>query len=278
MQKLENFEGLSYPKQLDLLQKILKQEGYQEVVRKHCGISNHIYTKAGVEYVVVIVRNRRNRDASKWQYMPVILDSVSYQKYLGNDARITLKSRANGLIPIVNNMRIPERASLARLHRLICGVSDLEIEVDHITHNLGIILKEYLRPCSAVENKYNIRFRSTISISKSKYFFSLMVHTEDEKVLEEYKKKQYQVKCRKKGYTLISPAFSTKKEMYQAIEEVETYFYGEFRYDPMLDMSETWYALMLCKMGLISEDQRKAYQRKYILQYYKERAKYYRLV
>ena len=209
--------------------------------------------------------------------MAVILDSISYQKYLGNDVRITLKSRANGLIPIVNNMGIPERASLARLHRLICGVSDPEIEVDHITHNLGIILKEYLRPCSAVENKYNIRFRSTIN-DELKYSFSLMVHVEDEKVLEAYKKKQYQVKCRKKGYTLISPVFSTEKEMYQAIEEVETYFYGEFRYDPMLDMSETWYAFMLCKMGLISEDQRKAYQKKYILQYHKELAEYYRLV
>ena len=275
MWKLEDFEPLSYLEQLDMLQDILKDEGYKEEIREENKISNHIYTKTDLEYVLIIVRNERNENPSKWQYMAVILDLDCYQKYLDNGARVTLKSRANGLIPVVNNMRIPEKVSLARIHRLVCNVSDPKIEVDHITHNLGIVLREYLRPCSAVKNQYNKIFRSTIS--KSKYSFSLTVHPSEEE-LEEYKKKQYQVKHRKKGYTLTSPVFSTEEEMYQAIEEVETYFYKEFRYDPMSDMSKTWYAFMLWKMGLLSADQMNEYQKGYILKYQKETAKYYRLI
>ncbi len=275
MWKLEDFELLSYSKQLDMLQNILKNEGYKEDIREENKISNHIYTKTGLEYVLSIVRNRKNIDSSKWQHMAVILDLDCYQKYLGGStARVTLKSRANGLIPIVNNMK--ERLLIARIHRLVCKVSDPKMQVDHITHNLGIVLREYLRPCSAVENQYNKIFRSTIS--KSENSFSLMIHPKSKDVLEEYKKKQYQVKCQKNGYTLISPAFFTEKEMYQAIEEVETYFYGEFRYNPMLDMSKTGYAFMLWKMGLISTDQMNEYQKKYILQHQKDIAKYYRLI
>lgn len=156
-------------------------------------------------------------------------------------------------------------------HRVVTSCEGKK-QVDHITHNTYINIKEYLRNCTSEENNKNKAFCSKIDKDKKSFSTTIEGISDSERVILS------QNGYRLKEYKVYSPEFETTSEMYKALNAFETKYLGEFRYNPLVDFKETWYALVIQKMlGGISDEELHEYNREYMIKNHEDIAEYYQL-
>lgn len=262
LKKFDNEELTNFEK-ADLLDDILEKEGLECVVKKGMSdLRNITYFSKDNKVVTSIVCSRQVEEIA----FPVILDKDLYDIYFSGKSVINLKTSGQ-----YDKRLIPIKGSYINtpLHRAALNLTkDCNIQVDHICRYTGCALREELRPCTNRENAMNKPMRSVLLGNNR--FKTKATLTDDE--INKFKDMGFAYS--KKGY-LVSPEYNTEKEMYNAIQMVETMLFGEFRYNPLLDFSETWYALILWKMLSLPEEDIMAYQRDYIIHNKPDVAKYY---
>lgn len=161
--------------------------------------------------------------------------------------------------------------SYVAFHRVVTSCESKD-QVDHITHNTYINIEEYLRPCTNEENSRNKVFRSKIDKDKKSFFLRMTGLSDSDKFI------LLQNGYKLEGDEIHSPKFETTSEMYKALNAFETKYLGEFRYNPLVDFKETWYALVIQKMlGGISDEELHEYNREYMIKNHKDIAEYYQL-
>ena len=79
---------------------------------------------------------------------------------------------------------------------------------------------------------------------------------------------QYGLKVQGKKF-ISNRKYSSEKELYSDVADIAELVLGQFRYDPLVDFSETWYALVFEEMlKKISSEEREEYQRMYWIKKY----------
>ena len=141
------------------------------------------------------------------------------------------------------------------LHQLAMNGRKLpdNVAIDHVTHNLGICTREFLRVCSPQQNRCNTACYSTVDRNNRRFIISC-------KQMDFKKRLTYSLK----GY---------------AFKGDHMYWYlGKFRYNPLYDFRDTFYAFVAWKLlGWGTEIEITEYNRDYIRRHRPEVAEYYRL-
>ena len=150
--------------------------------------------------------------------------------------------------------------ALVYIHRAVCGLGfEDTLEVDHISHNHCIATREMLRTCTHEQNIVNKKFSVKVDVNKNIFEVKNRVPDEDRRFFIN------QGYCLNKN-RIISPAFSSMDEMYKALNAYEKRYLGEYRYNPLSDFEETWYAYALFRFtNLYSAEDIMKYQRDYYL-------------
>lgn len=266
IEELKKFDEMQkYIDKVDLLDNILEREGFEYEKRVgNNNLQNITYCSRGSNIVTSFVVSSQIDGL----VLPVILDKDVYDEFFSDGSLISVKTGGGDdkrLIPVKGGKVYVN----TQLHRAALNLQKgCGIQVDHCTHYTGCALREELRPCTNRENAMNKPMRSVLLGNNS--FKTKATLTNDE--VNKFKDMGFTYS--KKGY-LVSPEYNTEKEMYNAIQMIETMLFGEFRYNPLLDFSETWYALILWKMLSLPEEDIMAYQRDYIIHNKPDVAKYY---
>lgn len=261
---LKEFDGKDYMGKVDLLDDILENSGLQyEMISGRASLKNVTYYSKDGKIVTSFVCS----DQIDVGCMPVITNSDVYDELFSDKGLISIKTgggKNKRLIPVKGG-RVYVNTPLHRavLH-LIKGSG---VQVDHRTHYTGCALREELRTCTARQNCMNKPCRSLI-LKKNRFKTKAFLDESQIKYLAD------------NGFTyngeyVYSKKYNTEDEMYKAIEFVENIAFGEFRYNPLFDFTETWYALILWKMLDLPEEDIMAYQRDYIINNKPEVAEYY---
>lgn len=167
--------------------------------------------------------------------------------------------------------------SYVAFHRVVTSCESKD-QVDHITHNTYINIKEYLRNCTAGENNKNKAFCSSIAEDKKSFSITIEGISDSERVILLQNGYRLDRGDSIDRFRVCSPEFETTSEMYKALNAFETKYLGEFRYNPLVDFKETWYALVIQKMlGGISDEELHEYNREYMIKNHKDIAEYYQL-
>lgn len=266
IEELKKFDVMeNYMDKVDLLDDTLEKAGfkYEKRVGKR-KLQNITYCSKDSNIVTSFVVSSQ----IDGMVLPVILDKDIYDEFFFDGSLISVKTGGGA-----NKRLIPVKGGKVyvntQLHRAALNLpKGCGIQVDHCTRYTGCALREELRPCTSRENAMNKPMRSKLLGNNS---FKTKANLNDDEI---NKFENMGFKYSKKGY-LISPKYNTEKEMYDAIKTIETMLFGEFRYNPLLDFSETWYALILWKMLDLPEEDIMAYQRDYIIRNKPEVAEYY---
>lgn len=267
---IKGFEGLSEEGKISLMEGILAGESFHLDKRLgRCGLENHFYSKEGADGVFCSITGGRSNQA-----MISVMDRDTYESHFrgteAKDSRVLCpKERNNRDFKVVchsggcNNMT---------LHHMVTGCLESGQAVDHMTHHLGINIRDYIRVCSPQENNFNKKYYSKVSDDGLSFSMPDKTSSADER--KALKNKGYTIS----GGRLCSPKFSTKAEMYAELNRLEGVYLKEFRYNPLIDFKETWYAFVLCKvLGIISEEEMKAYNRIYHVSRDSKLADYYQI-
>ncbi len=267
-QEFKGFEGLSEEKKAKRLEDILKREcwflGEKESRAK---VKNSHYLSRDWKYVTTIIRNKEQK------MFACIYDYSSYEKYFKEGGLVlSLNDRGEGkcIDPVINGKEFPFNA---KAHRVILaddpsGKLPEGYEVDHITHTHSDMTREGLRRCTRVENGMNKAFRSHITGDA----ISCRVKEIPDTKAEELRKQGYLVKKVKGGYKVMKKGCKNACAEIKAMEET---LFGKFRYNPLMDFSETWHALILWKMIGIPKEEVMAYQKGYLTENRADICKYY---
>lgn len=231
---------------------------------------NTHYLSRGGRYVTTFIENRFGR-------MEVcIYDKDLYDKYcvkMSKSIALNNKGGTKQVEPVINFPDYPN----VQIHRLTFGweykkykKGDLFIDHRFMTHRYAAT--DGLRFCEGYENSMNQPCRSHLMDGNSFYCEVGTVSDDVRLILVD---KGYVVKSIGDfGYRIEKRGCA---EVYQDIKFMEELVFGEFRYNPLIDFTDTWYALILWKMLDIPESEVMEYQRKYMLENHPERAEYYML-
>ncbi len=290
--RLMKFEGKSYWEQIDIVCDELKKAGFTEKRVKCKGKSENIYYyKDDCDKVLAVINLPKRKqykctDDKKMQCIgtglkqAVIMDKAVYERLIKEGKRLSLKSRndtrtkseaeATGIryVAIVTN------SGNEYLHQLVMGYpyADQNAQVDHVSHYKGICTEEFLRVCSPQQNRCNTACYSIVDKNNNQFIISCMQMDNYERL--SYKSKGYSFK----GNHMYSPSFKTSAEMFQKLNEFEDWYLGKFRYNPLYDFRDTFYAFVAWKLlGWGTETEIKEYNRDYIRRNRPEVAEYYRL-
>ena len=247
LEVLRSFEGLELFKQIDKLEKMLEKADFnaKEVVSNK-GNTNIFYSKDGVDTVLVVIYCKRDNTVA----YAVIDKDVYDNEFKGTDKVLMLKRRADNKYKIICSSGGWNNASL---HHIVMGKVD-GVQIDHITHNTFINTRECLRPCYAQENAFNKPFYSTVSED------GLSFRIRDKVIDIPQRQALADLGYRFSGKYIYSPKFGSEAELYAEIKRVETRYLMNYRYNPVIDYRDTWYAYVLYKMlGLVTKEELDAY-------------------
>lgn len=253
---LRSFEEQSLFKQLCEVEKMLKKADFTEdEVVSNKGNYNYVFSKDGVDVVFVIIFSSRKNTVSY-----TILDKDVYENVFRNKGIVLVPQERNaGDYKIVYHSAGKDsevKKMNVVLHSTVLGKVD-GVQVDHISHNPFINTREMLRMCNTQQNAFNKPCYTTILENGVSFKVPDKLN---ETQREELKQLGYSFKVCGRTNCIYSPEFKTEEEMYAEINRLETLMLGEFRYNPVNDYRETWYAYVLYKMlGLVTKEELDAY-------------------
>lgn len=270
---------------VDRIVKLLEQSGFDHIANKsNKKTVTTFYYKEGIELVFCVIDKEQSRGTQKSGKYYAIIDKNSWDELKDLHPKFNISNDEKYVTIYLD--AIPGdigKYSGPLLHRFLKrkdkGGEWLEKkwEVDHVTHN-GFInpdCKEFLRVCSGEQNKINSSSRRLARIQKDT--LSFMISVADVTLQKEDAVKKLGIKKADTYY--YSEEFKSEEELYKKVGEVEKLIYGDFRYDPLKDFSQTGYVLVYEKMlGKISHEEAEEYQRDYYIRMQPDIAKYYALL
>lgn len=265
MNLIKNIERKQFFEQMIAITDSLVAAGYQEVhrVRKHGkkNVENIYYV--GEKYVFIVIYNRATNIMGY-----SLVDYDFYKSVIEIDETVICNIMERTMQDYKVVLRNKEYCN-ASIHRLIINCEDKQ--VDHISHVAFINIAEYLRTCTDQENKLNRKFYSKVADDKKSFSIPATIFSSEDKIC-----------LTGKGFRVIknkifSPEYTTTREMYDALNKFETKYLGEFRYNPLIDFSETWYAFVINKCLGGSNLDLMEYNREFMIQNHPDIAEYYQL-
>lgn len=265
---LMSFEQKDLFNQIDALEKLLEADGFEvEKVRSRFGYHNYYYSKEGCELVYCTLYHEKKNEVCY-----TVFDKDVYDKWFRGTGRVlTFESRNDGKTKIICSSYPFNNTDLHAIVAGAVGMDKSTYQADHISHNVLINTREMLRYCTTQQNNFNKECYS--SCFEDVLCFKIRNKFAENEV-KELKAKGYKLK----GDYLYSPEFETESEMYGEIERIERMFMQDYRYNPVVDYSDTWYAYVLHKMlGLISKAELDAYNKDFMRRNQGNVARYYML-
>lgn len=226
------------------------------------------------EKCVFIVINRKRASGIAPETYATIIDRSFYDEFfndLDDGERLTVcisKRHAGDYKILVNGKRHGEIYFNHPLHQLVCKRGDGK-QVDHISCSTLINMAEYLRNATGKENMANRKYYSRIDLENLSFISINKVNDINERV-----------RLINQGYVfsgshIYSPHFNTKAGLYNALNMYEDKYLGQFRYNPLVDFSETWYALVV--NDFLGDVNLYEYNRDYAIRTEHEKVEYYQL-
>lgn len=264
---------------------LLVEAGYGNDVKygRHADLENRVFYKDGIDKVfIVIVQNTKNYPKVPTLVDFVVIDREIYDTYFKDSkyAFISInnkgkKDKAGKLLTtsefIVNSSA--NNMANVKIHRAVLDKYGVDIKgyaIDHISHCRNINTFDTLRACKARENNFNKPFYCTIEGNR----FVLKDWLIDIQSRQDYADDDFTFRNNK----IYSPEYADKQAMYDAIDLVENYILGAYRYNPLADFSETWYAYVLYQfLGIGSAEDVVEFNRQYFKDHKPEIAEYYKL-
>lgn len=267
--EFKGFEGLDENGKIGRLGDILVKQGcrYLGYKKSRARVENYHYLSVDGKYVTTIVINKAGK------MLACVYNYCSYEKYFKDGGLVlSLNDRGEGkcIEPSLNGKEYPFNV---RAYRVILvddpsGKLPEGYEVDHITHTHCDMTLEGLRKCTRCQNSMNKSCR--VSIKGDTITCRVKEIPGDKKaVLLDL---GYLIEEKESRYEVMKSGCG---DIRASIEELETALFGEFRYNPLMDFSRTWYALILWKMFGIPEDEVMAYQKGYLLDHRGDVCAYY---
>lgn len=272
------FETLDDAARVNEICKMLGEGNFNVDVR--CNRSNSVsctfYSKDGVAYVFCKISRLKTGEVN-WTFV----DSKLYEELSDTTIFDFLEEVKSGGALVFKGIVLRGGVGIEynddgkrpcynndRLHRKVVSGDS----VDHITHNRCINIKECLRGCTPAQNNLNKPFYSKVANDKKS--FSAPVKVVEGVSREFLKKHGFEVK----GKRVYSKRYDTMAEMYDALNAFEMKCLGEYCYNPLVDYTDTWYALVIQKMfGAFTELELKEYNRDYMIRNRPDIAEYYQL-
>ena len=268
MSLLKSIEAMGEVDKIYTIADMLEKAGFECIERKResgkKNLINYFYTKSGVDYVFCVIHNVR-----KNQICWTLIDYSTYESQIvaNPDVIMNYIQREMGDFKIVLRS---ESFINTPIHRLVVDCKGKQ--VDHKTHNSYINIEEYLSSCTNKENCRNKKFYSKVDEDNLSFSVPASIVSDDERL--SLLSRKFQVI----GGRLISPEFNSEDDMYEALNAFESRHLGQFRYNPLIDFTDTWHALVIQKMlGDISDADLYEYNRNYMLSHHEDIVKYYRL-
>ena len=265
MSFIKGIENKQFFEQMVAITDALIEAGYKEVyrVRKQGkkNIENIYYV--GEKYVFIVIYNR-NTNVMGYS----LVDYDFYKSIIEVDSTVI----CNIMMRTMKDFKVVLRNKKYRnaiIHRLVISCEGKQ--VDHISHVAFINIAEYLRPCTNQQNCLNKKFYSKVADNEKAFSLPVSIFSSEDKI--SLLGKGFVVKKKR----IFSPEYSTTREMYEALNKFETKYLGEFRYNPLIDFSETWYALVITKCLGGSDLELMEYNRDFMIQNHPDIAKYYQL-
>lgn len=258
-----SFETLTLAQQIEKFADMLEEQGFQtDIVKSRQGIRNFIYHASGSSAVFVVIYKPKQDEL----YYTLIDKEVYERELKGTNRVLNYTKRHDGSYKII----FAEDDTNKSLHHLVISCEDKEI--DHIAVNKCINTKEMLRRVSAAQNSMNHKFYSRVSLE------NLQFKIKDCSQNDNQRKSLIQAGFKLEGDYFISPIYSSEKELFEAVNKVEKFLLGVYRYNPLIDFSETWYAYAFYKLlGACSMDEVKHYNVDFMKRKHPNIAKYYML-
>lgn len=264
------FENINGQKQIKIIARMLEKAGFikSEPIITHSkyGRENVYFTKESCDIVLCVIKRFSNRPEGMDEFDYILIDKQFYEKMKKNGQNINaIRKRREG----EGYTTITKGGGDKLLYHHVCEVQGKGFEVDHVTHNYRINLREYLRPCSSWQNAQNKKNNQEIRIDlEAKTFRTGWVGKQKEKV-DDYLKKGF----RKNEFEIISPSYENIAELRErAIEFIDDF--SLFFYNPQVDFYDTWYVLVLWRMlGVITEKECYEYQIEHFWQKTEQREK-----
>jgi len=269
---MKKFEGIEVNKQIAKMEALAVEHGFSKEVHisRNSKIESTFYYSNNSDKVLVITRH----PAYEKPFYTVIDKDVYEEYFKGTNRAVSLKTKKNKkneIIRIVPNYNV---AGNYPVHHLCMQPEEGE-EIDHITHNLFINTKDTLRKCVASENSMNKCFYSRVSEKKLVFDVNDWLIDIDSRMM--LVNKGYRFKGGKTP-RIISPKFASMDALYAELNWFENKFLKKFRYNPLIDYSNTWYVYVLNKViGIVSDMEASEYMRQYHIQYNPAIAEYYML-
>lgn len=156
---IEMFVGQDEDKQFELMKQLAKEDGFKYMlcIGKGCAKTEY-FTKDGLEYILAFTyAERKNREYC----LPVIMDADFAERHYMKNGEFDKIIRLNGhsnknseLSPVMDyngkkNVKV-HRVYMKELGRDIEG-----LQVDHLSHCQGLIIKLMLRLCTNYQNQLN---------------------------------------------------------------------------------------------------------------------------
>lgn len=290
--RLMQFEGRSYWEQIDMVCDELKKAGFIEKRVKCKKRSENIYYYKDDCDMVLAVINLPDREqlirtkdkkvgrVGDGLKQAVVIDKSVFNSLMENRKKLSLKVRSDTLNEVVADatgkryVAIVTNSGNECLHQYVMGYPYVhkDAQIDHLSHYMGICTKDFLRVCSPQQNRCNMACYSKIDRENKQFIISCTQMDSAQRLV--YIMKGYSFKNNR----MHSPSFNTYEEMHQALDEFENSYLGKYRYSPLYDFYDTFYAFVAWKMlGWGTETEITEYNRDYIMRNNPEVAEYYRL-
>ncbi len=283
--ELRNYEQGNVPeeewrkKDVNDIVEMLGKAGFDtsdEPNKSNRGTKSRFYYKEGVDLVFCTIDTEKSKGARNKGIYYTIIDKITFDKFKDFEPKFNISQSGDYVTLYLKH--IPGDWGTYRgtlLHSVLKSdeVSKETPVVDHVTNNgfININQKDYLRVCNPLQNKMNSRYTKLVNVQEDTLSFYII----PQKSIKGKEEKLRELGLVKKGKNYYSIMFDSEEELYKTIGAVEKAIYGEFRYDPLKDFSQTWYVLVYEKMlGKISHEEAKEYQRDYFKRTHPDIAKY----
>lgn len=244
----------------------LKAKGFEEKEirgnKKNGKVNmNFVYSKYDCKYVFILIFT-----SSEKKVFPLVIDKDVYET--------KVKGRHISIMQHHHRPLIADEGKIRKLHKFVMDMEDIDtMEIDHITHSSNICVRDLMRVCSRIKNRYNKAVYMTIT-DENEFTGLFEADTEEDKqYLEELNYKGFYVDYVEKSglYRITSEEYVSESKLIKDVQKIEKKLMGDYRYDPLLDCTHPISQLLMFKylFGFISENEFKEGQ-KYFMQQTKD--------